>query len=376
MDTKLTIDSLAVHGGYEPELGDGLSPDINLSSTFYLPGDGTQGPPAYGREKSPAFVTFERAIADVNGADHAVSFNSGTSAMVALVEEAKPGERIVFSSEAYYGFMTYARDVLTARGVEVDFVDLTNLEAVEAAVPGSRFLWAETPTNPHIRVCDLHAIAEICAVSGVPWIADNTFSTAVFTRPLELGAWAVMESVTKYVGGHSDLIMGDVTTNDPELAKRITSRRGQIGTQPNGFSSWLARRGLQTMPLRVRRQADTAMTIAERLSQHPQVEKVYYPGLASDPGHEIASRQMSGGFGGMLSFQVAGGKAAANKVTELTRVWVPATSLGSVESLIERRSRWDGDDLVNPALLRLSTGLEHPDDLWHDLEQAIAGALG
>jgi cystathionine gamma-synthase len=375
VDHQVSVDTLAVKGGYEPALGDGLSPDINLSSTFYLPGDGDQGPMAYGREDSPAFRVFEQALADVNGAAHAVAFNSGTSAMVAMVEEAKPGERIVFSNEAYYGFMSYARNVLIPRGIKVDFVDLTDLEAVEAAVPGSRFLWAETPTNPHIRVCDLHAIAEICAVSGVPWFADNTFSTAVFTRPLELGAWAVMESVTKYVGGHSDLIMGDVTTNDADLRKRLVSRRGQLGTQPNGFNCWLARRGLQTMPLRVRRQAETAQELATRLAQHRLVERVYYPGLESDPGHEIASKQMVNGFGGMLSFQVQGGKAVANRVTELTRVWVPATSLGSVESLIERRSRWDGDDNVNPALLRLSTGLEDVEDLWADLDGAIHQAV-
>ena len=375
MKHPLSVDTLAVRGGYEPKLGDGLSPDINLSSTFYLPGDGDQGPMAYGREDSPAFQVFERALADVNGAAHGIAYNSGTSAMVALVEEAGPGDRIVFSSEAYFGFMTYARTVLIPRGIKIDFVDLTDLEAVEAAVPGSKFLWAETPTNPHIRVCDLHAIAEICAVSGVPWFADNTFSTAVFTRPLELGAWAVMESVTKYVGGHSDLIMGDVTTNDPELRRRLVSRRGQIGTQPNGFNCWLARRGMQTMPLRVRRQADTANELAVRLAQHPRVEKVYYPGLESDPGHAIAKAQMDDGFGGMLSFVVQGGKAVANRVTGLTRVWVPATSLGSVESLIERRSRWDGDDNVDPALLRLSTGLESVEDLWADLESAIEQAI-
>jgi cystathionine gamma-synthase len=168
--------------------------------------------------------------------------------------------------------------------------------------------------------------------------------------------------------------MGDVTTNDPELRRRLVSRRGQVGTQPNGFNCWLARRGMQTMPLRVRRQADTAKEMAVRLAQHPLVEKVYYPGLESDPGHSIAKAQMDEGFGGMLSFVVQGGKAVANRLTELTRVWVPATSLGSVESLIERRSRWDGDDNVNPALLRLSAGLEDADDLWADLEQAMERA--
>jgi cystathionine gamma-synthase len=373
MTRSLSIDSLAVRGGFHPRLGDGLSPDINLSSTYLIPGDADPERTAYGRDDSPSFHVLERAIADLENATHGLVFNSGTSAMVALVEEAAPGSRIVFTREAYHGFLVYAQNVLIPRGIEVDFVDLRDLEAVEAAVPGAAFVWAETPTNPHIQCCDLSAIAEVCAACSVPWIADNTFATPVFTRPLDLGAWAVMESVTKYMGGHSDLILGAVATNDGDLRERLNSRRAQIGTQPDGFTCWLARRGLQTMPLRVRRQAATALEIATRLSSHPSVTKVYYPGLADDPDHALATKQMNGGYGGMLSFVVAGGKAAANRVTETTTVWVPATSLGSVESLIERRSRWDGDDAVDPALLRLSAGLEDVEDLWADLDQALAG---
>jgi len=373
MTRSLSIDSLAVRGGFQPRLGDGLSPDINLSSTYLVPGDADPERIAYGRDDSPSFHVLERAIADLENAKHGLVFNSGTSAMVALVEEAAPGSRIVFTREAYHGFLVYAQNVLIPRGIEVDFVDLRDLEAVEAAVPGASFVWAETPTNPHIQCCDLTAIAEVCAACSVPWIADNTFATPVFTRPLDLGAWAVMESVTKYMGGHSDLILGAVATNDGDLRERLNSRRAQIGTQPDGFTCWLARRGLQTMPLRVRRQAATALEIATRLSSHPSVTRVYYPGLADDPDHALATKQMNGGYGGMLSFVVAGGKAAANRVTETTTVWVPATSLGSVESLIERRSRWDGDDAVDPALLRLSAGLEDVEDLWADLEQALAG---
>ncbi|HQY30925.1 MAG TPA: PLP-dependent transferase [Thermomicrobiales bacterium] len=371
MAENLAIDTLAVKGGWEPTLGQGLSPDINLSSTHVLPADGDQGPIGYGRGDSPSFQVFERALADVNGAAHALAFNSGTSAMVALAEEARPGDRIVFSAEAYHGFLVYAEDVLRSRGVAVEFIDLRNLEAVEAAVPGARFLWAETPTNPHIRCCDLVAIAEICAVSGVPWFADNTFATAVHTRPLEMGALAVMESVTKYVAGHSDLIMGGVSTNDDALRERLSHRRAQIGTQPDGFTCFLARRGLQTMPVRVRHQSATALELANRLDTHPNVEHVYYPGLPGDEDHELAKRQMTGGFGGMLSFVLAGGREAANRLTEQVRVWIPATSLGSVESLVERRARWDGDTVV-PGLLRLSVGLEGVEDLWADLEQAMA----
>jgi cystathionine gamma-synthase len=371
MSRDLSVDTLAVRGGFRSRLGEGLSPAIDLSSTFNVPGDADQGFNAYGRSDVPGFRVFEQAVADVEHAEHGMVFNSGTSAMVALVDEVAPGEKIVFTQDAYHGFVHYAHDVLGPRGVEVQFIDLTDLTAVEAALPGASLLWAETPTNPHLRVCDLAGISRLCAQHGVPWVCDNTFATPILTRPLELGAWAVMESVTKYLSGHSDLILGAVATNDAELADRLEHRRARLGTQPDGFTCWLARRGMQTLAVRVHRQSATAQLIADRLHAHPKVVRVHYPGLPDDPGHEIARRQMCGGFGGMLSFVVKGGKDAANRLTETTEVWVPATSLGSVESLIERRSRWDGDDVVDPALLRLSVGIEDPDDLWADL----AGAL-
>jgi cystathionine gamma-synthase len=371
MSRDLTVDTLAVRGGYRSRLGEGLSPAIDLSSTFNVPGDADQGFNAYGRSDVPGFRVFERAVADVERAEHGMVFNSGTSAMVALVDEVAPGGKIVFTQDAYHGFVHYAHDVLEPRGIDVHFIDLTDLTAIEAVLPGASLLWAETPTNPHIRVCDLTEISRLCGRHGVPWVCDNTFATPILTRPLEFGAWAVMESVTKYLGGHSDLILGAVATNDAELRDRLEHRRARVGTQPDGFTCWLARRGMQTLAVRVHRQSATAMLIAERLHAHPKVTRVHYPGLPDDPGHDIARRQMCGGFGGMLSFVVAGGKDAANRLTETTEVWMPATSLGSVESLIERRSRWDGDDVVDPALLRLSVGIEDPEDLWADLASSL-----
>jgi cystathionine gamma-synthase len=372
MTDRLSIDTLAVRGGYHPADGDGISPKIDLSTTFHLAGDGSGGlNAAYSRSDVPAYQVFERAVADVEDADFALVLNSGTSAMVALLDELRAGDRLVFTQDAYHGFFMYARDTLATRGVSVDFIDFTNLELAERAIPGAALVWLETPTNPHLRVTDLRAVASICAAHGVRWVTDNTFSSPVLTRPIELGAWAVLESVTKYLGGHSDVLLGAVATNDAELFERMERRRARIGTQPDAFSCWLARRGMQTLALRVRRQSETALRIAQELRAHSQVTRVHYPGLPDDPGHEIAARQMCGGFGGMLSFVVAGGKGAANRLTELTKIWVPATSLGSVESLIERRSRWDGDDVVDPALLRLSAGIEDPDDLWTDLAQAL-----
>jgi cystathionine gamma-synthase len=371
MTDELTIDTLAVRGGYVAALGEGISPPIDLSSTFNLPSDGDQGPVAYGRSDVAGFLVFQRAIAQVEHAEHALVFNSGTSAMVALLEELKPRDRVVFTKDAYHGFLMYAQDVLITRGIIVDFVDCTDFGALEKAVPGAALLWVESPTNPHIRVTDLHAVADLCARHHVRWIADNTFATPVLTRPIDFGAWAVMESVTKYLSGHSDLLLGAVATNDPDLRERLEHQRARIGTQPDGFTCWLARRGMQTLAVRVHRQSANALHIARHLQAHAKVTQVHYPGLPNDPGHEIAGRQMCGGFGGMLSFVVDGGKSAANRLTELTKIWIPATSLGSVESLIERRSRWDGDAVVDPALLRLSTGIEDPHDLWNDLAQAL-----
>jgi cystathionine gamma-synthase len=371
MTKPLSIDTLAVRGGHYPKLGEGISPAIDLSTTFYLPADGAEGILAYGRSEVPAYRLFEQAVADVERAEHALVFNSGTSSMIALADELKAGDRVVFTQDAYHGFLVYAREELPKRGITVDFIDFTDLSAVEKAIPGAALAWVETPTNPHLHVTDLRAVGAICAQHGVRWVVDNTFSTPVLTRPVEYGAWAVLESVTKYLGGHTDVLLGAVATNDADLRERMEHQRARIGTQPDGFSCWLARRGMQTLPLRVRRQSESALRIATELHAHPKVGRVYYPGLPDDPGHEVASRQMCGGFGGMLSFVVAGGKAAANRLTELTEVWVPATSLGSVESLIERRSRWDGDEVVDPALLRLSAGIEDPDDLWNDLAKAL-----
>jgi cystathionine gamma-synthase len=204
----------------------------------------------------------------------------------------------------------------------------------------------------------------------VPWYCDNTFASPALQHPISHGAAGSMNSLTKYIGGHSDLILGAIVTNDAGLAARLRARRNQIGTQPDGFSCWLARRGAQTMPLRVRQQSANALELATRLASHPAVQQVYYPGLPNHPGHEIAASQMTGGFGGMLSMIVHGGAERAQAVVDACRLWTPATSLGSVESLIERRARWAGE-VADPALLRLPVGIEDVDDLWNDLEQAL-----
>jgi cystathionine gamma-synthase len=372
--SELGPSTVAVRGGFEPELGEGISPAIQLSSTFHhsIDPDPSVLPYSYGRDLSPGFVPLERTIADLEHAAHAVVFNAGMAAAIPLLFEAKPGTALVMPFDCYFGIRVYAETYLPERDVEVRLVDQTDLAAVERALDGASFFWTETPTNPLLAVADLEAIGKMCAERGIPWATDNTFATPILQNPLDFGAIAAMHSVTKYIGGHSDLVLGAVATSDDELLTRLRTYRGKNGTQPDGFSSWLARRGAQTLAIRVRQQSASALEIARRLDAHPKVTTVYYPGLPGHPGHEIAARQMRGGFGGMLSFDVVGGAAGAEALIQACKVWMPATSLGSVESLIERRARWTGET-APPQLIRLSAGIEDLDDLWNDLEQALAG---
>jgi cystathionine gamma-synthase len=362
--------TIAVQGIRRHEIGEEVTPPIHLSSTFIHAGDAVPGDYTYARGDNPANAQIEPVLAALEGGSDCVVFNAGVAAANAILAEAEPGTAVVMPYDAYYGIRVRAERELPRQGIDVRLVDQTDLGALEQALDGASLLWAETPTNPLLAIANLAAIGELAAARGVPWYVDNTFATSLLQRPLSFGAAGSMHSLTKYVGGHSDLLMGAVITADGETARRLRARRNDSGTQPDGFSVWLARRGLQTLPLRVARQSETALELAQRLSSHTGVERVFYPGLSDHPGHEIAARQMQGGFGGMLSILVKGGGAAAQRVVERCRLWIPATSLGGVESLIERRARWMGET-APPELLRLSAGLEAVDDLWDDLDQAL-----
>lgn len=369
----LAAATIAVKGGNEHAKGGGVSPSIQLSSTFVHAGDPSNpddGLYAYGRGGSPGFTELERTIAQLEHGTDAVVFNAGISAAIAALAEGATSTAVVLPYDAYYGIRARASELLPMRGIEVRFVDQSNLDDVREALEGATLFWTETPTNPLLAIADLEAIAELCAEQRIPWFCDNTFATPIAQNPLDYGAAGSMHSVTKYIGGHSDLILGAVAVNDPELAKRLRGRRGDVGTQPDGFTCWLARRGSQTLAVRFQRQCENALELATRLQAHPAVEHVFYPGLPSHPGHEIAKKQMRGYFGAMLSFIAKGGQDAAQRVVDRSEVFVSATSLGGVESLIERRARWTAES-AHPALLRLSIGIEDVNDLWRDLEQAL-----
>jgi cystathionine gamma-synthase len=369
----LAAATIAVKGGNEHQPGAGVSPSIQLSSTFVHSGDPSNpedGIYSYGRGGSPGFTALERAIADLEHGTDAVVFNAGIAAAIAALAEGSEKTAVVLPYDAYYGIRARASELLPPREIDVRFVDQTNLDDVREALQGASLFWTETPTNPLLSIADLEAIGEICAGMSVPWFCDNTFASPIAQNPLDYGAAGSMHSVTKYIGGHSDLLLGAVAVNDPDLAKRLRGRRGDVGTQPDGFTCWLARRGSQTLAVRFERQCANALELARRLNAHSAVEHVFYPGLATHPGHEIAKKQMRGYFGGMLSFIVKGGQEHAQRVVDRCEVFVPATSLGGVESLIERRARWTAES-AHPALIRCSIGIEDVEDLWNDLEQAL-----
>jgi cystathionine gamma-synthase len=291
----------------------------------------------------------------------------------------EPGDHVLASDDVYYGMRMVAGKVFAKWPVETTYVDMRDLDAVRAAIrPGStRMIWLETPSNPLLKVIDLAAIAEIAHAANAICVCDGTFSTPVLQRPLDHGVDMVMHSTTKYINGHSDVVGGALVTKfDNYLFERARLFQQTGGAVPSPFDCWLMLRGVETLPYRVRAQSANAMAVARFLEKHPAVEAVHYPGLESHPAHALAARQMQGGFGGMLSVQVRGGKPEAMAVAASTRVFLRATSLGGTHSQVEHRASIEGRNTKTPQnLLRLSIGLEHIDDLIADLDQALRHAL-
>jgi cystathionine gamma-synthase len=316
-------------------------------------------------EGTPTWAALETAVGRLEGGT-ATAYASGMGAAAAIVDLLPPDSRVVVPADSY----TAVRQLVAARGHTVDLRDITDTDASLAAVDGAGMLWLESPTNPLIDVADLPVLCAGARAAGVPVVVDNTFATPLLQQPLALGADIVMHSGSKYIGGHADLLIGLAVTADPELTTRLREHRVLAGATPGAMEAFLATRGLRTLALRVRQAQDSAGELAARLDQHPAVTRVRYPGLPTDPGHKRAAAQMSG-FGAMLSFEVAGGAAAADAVCAALRVVNAATSLGGVESTVERRAKLAGQEHVPPSLLRLSVGCEHVEDLWADLDAAL-----
>ena len=365
--------------GWIDEKTRGVSPLIHPSSTFIRdPDNQFRSGRAYGRADNPTYDQAEAVLASLENEKDAALFASGMAAATAVFLSLKPGDHVVVSKAMYWQLRSWLMDFATQWGLRVRLVDMTDLAAVEAAVrPGAtRLLWTETPANPCWEITDVAAVAEIAHAAGARLAVDSTVATPVFTRPLDLGADIVMHSATKYLNGHSDLIAGALATRaEDELWERIKLLRVQMGAIPGAFEAWLLLRGMRTLFPRVRTAAAAAQAIAEHFSRHRLVGAVLYPGLKNFPGHAVAARQMSGGFGGMLSLRVSGGEAAAIETAAHLRIWKRATSLGGVESLVEHRASVEGPGTECPAdLLRLSVGVEEVTDLIDDLEEALARA--
>jgi cystathionine gamma-synthase len=349
-----------------------LVPPIHLSTTYARDADYRLiADRDYTRDKNPTPLGVERALAQLEGGAHALVFASGMAAATTLVRSVtKPGDHVVAPRVAYYALRDWLARFGAKWHVAVDFVDMTDPDNVRAALrPATRLVWIETPANPTWDVTDITAVGELAHGRGALVAVDSTCATPVHTRPLALGADFVMHSATKYLGGHSDVLAGALVANrDSEAWHEIATTRQSEGNVLGPLEAFLLARGVRTLFPRVERQSRTALGLATRLAALPGVT-VSYPGLPSHPQHAIAARQMQGGFGGMLSIRVRDPLAVVKRL----RVWVPATSLGGVESLVEHRASVEGPSSPTPKdLLRLSVGLEHEDDLFEDLAQALS----
>ena len=371
----MKIETQAVHTGRRIDAATGaVTPPIHLSTTFERSagGDYPLGF-SYSREGNPNRQSLEECLAALEGGKEALVFSSGLAVATALLQGLEPGDHIIAPDDVYYGLRQVIGGVFAKWPLETSYVDMSDLAAVRAAVrPATRLVLIETPSNPLLKITDLAAVAGIARSANAISVCDATFTTPVLQRPLDCGVDMVWHSTTKYIGGHSDVMGGALITRyDNYLFERARKSLMFGGSVPSPFDCWLTLRGLSTLPWRMRAHSENAQAIAEFLLRSPAVERVYYPGLPEHPGHEIAARQMSR-WGGMLSFLVRGGRESAMEVAARVRLFTRATSLGGPHSLIEHRASVEGRESKTPQnLLRVSVGLEHPDDLAADLQQAL-----
>ena len=376
----MRFETRAIHFAGEPDEETGaVAPPIHLSTTFELTAESEQFKGyRYAREANPTQTRLETALAAMDSGEAALAFASGIAAGAALAQSLPRGSRIILTDDSYYAFRLLAQDFLVPFGFSCDLVPLTELDALAQALQTpAALVWAETPSNPLMNITDIRAVAELAHGAGAKLLVDGTFGTPALQRPTELGADVVLHSTTKYLGGHSDVMGGAlIFKKRDELYESTLHARRVLGGVASPFNAWLVLRGARTLAARMRIHSENGRRAAAFLEAHPAVSRVHYPGLPSHPGHEVARGQMSD-FGGMLSFEVTGGRETAIDVVRRVKLFVRATSLGGVESLIEHRWSTEGPGSTTPeTLIRVSLGLEHPDDLVEDLEQALEGATG
>ena len=373
----MRIETLAVRAGHHVDPATGaVTMPLHLSTTFERRTDGGYAAGhVYARTSNPNRDALEQLLAALEGGTTALAYSSGSAATLAVFQALAPGDHVIVPNDAYYGTLLILRDLFRGWGLEYTVVDMTEPDAVAAALrPTTRIVWVETPSNPLVRIVDIAQLAEQAHSVGARCVVDNTWATPVLQRPLELGADLTMHSTTKYLGGHSDLLGGALVARaSDDFTERLRALQKLGGAVPSPFDCWLLMRGIRTLPWRMHAHSANALAVARFLSVHSRVEAVHYPGLASHAGHEIAARQMSG-FGGMLSLQVPGGADEALALSHRLTLFTRATSLGGTESLIEHRASVEGPTSLAPQnLLRVSVGLEHHEDLIEDLARALVG---
>jgi cystathionine beta-lyase/cystathionine gamma-synthase len=375
------FETRAIHVGQDPDPATGaITTPIYQTSTFVQDAVGEHKGYDYSRVANPTRTALQDCLASLEGADHGIAFSSGLGATTTLMHLVDPGRRVVLIADVYGGVYRMTSQVYEPKGYEFTYVPAADFDASlsDHLDERTRLVWLETPSNPLLNVTDIRRAAEAAHAVGALLVVDNTFASPYLQRPLELGADLVVHSTTKYLGGHSDVIGGFVATNDPGLAERLYFLQKSLGAVPGPFDAWLVLRGVKTLAVRMRQHCENAQAVVEFLRAHPRVEQVLYPGLPDHPGHEIASRQMRD-YGGMVSFLVSDEETAVELVAR-TKVWMLAESLGGVESLIEHPARMthastaEGPFAAPRNLIRLSVGIESPDDLIADLERALVPA--
>jgi len=373
----------AVHAGQSPDPSTGaVMPPIYAVSTYAQESPGVHKGFEYSRTQNPTRMAWERCIADLEGGTRGFAFASGMATTATLLELIDSGSHVLAMDDLYGGtFRLFERVRRRSAGIDFTFADLSDPAAAERAVtPKTRMIWLETPTNPLLRLADIAAIAQIARARGILLVVDNTFATPWIQRPLELGADIVMHSATKFLNGHSDMVGGVAVVRDEALADRIAFLQNSIGAVSGPFDSFLALRGLKTLPLRMRQSSESALAIAGWLERHPRVERVLYPGLPSHPQHALARRQMPAGGSGIVTFFTKGGLPESRRFLERLRLFTLAESLGGVESLVDHPAIMTHASVppetraqlgITDTLVRLSIGIEEASDLLADLEQAL-----
>lgn len=380
-DAKLSIETLAIHAGQSPDpISGAVMPPIVLASTFAQQSPGVHKGFEYSRTNNPTRQTLEACVAALEGGEHGMAFGSGCAASTTLFLTLSAGDHVVASDDVYGGTFRVLDKVMKPLGIETTWVDMTNPENVAAAMrPETKLVFVETPTNPMLKVVDIAAMVKIAHAGGAKVAVDNTFATPVLQRPLRMGADVVVHSMTKYLNGHSDVVGGIAVSSDAALVEKLRFLQNSVGAVPSPFDCFLVLRGLKTLAVRMKGHVESAQKIAAFLEARPEVERVYYPGLASHPQHALARKQMRGP-GGMISFVVKGGLPAARRFLEKTELFTLAESLGGVESLIEHpaimthgsvpKAQREALGIVD-GFIRLSVGLEGVDDLIADLTRAL-----